>query len=92
MGHCCSYDDLRAVDTSIPKEVLAKAQEYGTVVPSNICPGLFAHLAADNEDINEETLDAKVQHTQRQWLFIRKKKQFGPKWPSWQEAAIASDQ
>ena len=92
MGHCCSYDHLRAVDTSIPKEVLAKAQEYGTVVPSNICPGLFAHLAADNDDINEETLDAKVQHTERQWFFIRKKKQFGPKWPSWQEAAIASDQ
>ena len=80
------------MDTSIPKEVLAKAQEYGTVVPSNICPGLFAHLAADNDDINEETLDAKVQHTERQWFFIRKKKQFGPKWPSWQEAAIASDQ
>ena len=27
------------VDTSIVTEVLAKAQEYGTVVPSNICPG-----------------------------------------------------
>ena len=73
MGHCCSYDDLRAVDTSIPTEVLAKAQGYGTVVPSNLCPGLFAHLAADNNDINEEKLDAKIQHTQRQWLFIRKK-------------------
>ena len=84
MGHCCSYDDLRAVDTSIPTEVLAKAQGYG-----NLCPGLFAHLAADNNDINEEKLDAKIQHTQRQWLFIRKKKQFGPKLPSWQEAAIA---
>ena len=36
MGHCCSYDDLRAVDTSIATEVLTKAQEYGTVVPSNM--------------------------------------------------------
>ena len=74
MGHSYSYDDLRAVDTTITTEVLAKAQEYGNEVPSNICPGLFAHLAADNNDIDEETLDAKIQHTQRQWWFIRKKK------------------
>ena len=81
MGHFCSYDHLRAVDTSIAEELLAKAQEYGTVVPSNICPGSFAHVAADNNDVNEETLDAKIQHKQRQWWFIRKKKQFGPKQP-----------
>ena len=59
MGHCCSYDDLRAVDTSIATEVLAKVQEYGTVETSKICPGSFAHLAADN-NVNEETLDAKI--------------------------------
>ena len=40
MGHCCSYDDLRAVDTSIATEVLLKAQEYGIVLPSNISTGL----------------------------------------------------
>lgn len=60
MDHCCSYDDLRAVDTSIATEVLAKAHEYGTVVTSNIYPGSFAHLAANNNDINEETLDVKI--------------------------------
>ena len=27
MGHCCSYDELRAADTSIAAEVLAKADE-----------------------------------------------------------------
>ena len=80
MGHCCSYDDLRAVDTSIATEVLAKVQEYGTVETSKICPGSFAHLAADNNDVNEETLDAKIQQMQRQWWFIRKK-QFGPEPP-----------
>ena len=74
MGHFCSYDHLRAVDTSIAEEVLAKAQEYGTLVPSNICPGSCAHVIADNNDVNEEKLDAKIQHTQRQWWFIRKKK------------------
>ena len=77
MAHCCSYDDLRAVDTSIATEVLAKVQEYGTVVTSNICPGSFAHLAVDNNDINEVTLDAKIQQTQGQLGFIRKK-EFGP--------------
>ena len=80
MGHFCCYDDLRAVDTSIATEVLAKVQEYGTEVTSNICPGSFGDLAADNNDINEETLDAKIQHTQGQWWFIRKK-QFGPQPP-----------
>ena len=59
MGHCCSYDELRAADTSIAAEVLAKADEYGTVVPSNIAPGPFLQLAADNTDINEETLVGK---------------------------------
>ena len=33
MGHCCSCDKLRATDTSIAAEVLAEADEYGTVVP-----------------------------------------------------------
>ena len=67
MGHFCSYDDLRAVDTSIATEVLGKVQEYGTVVTSKICPGSFTRLAADNNDINEETLDAKIQQPQGQW-------------------------
>ena len=74
MGHCCSYDDLRAVDTSIATEVLAKVQEYGTVVTSNICPGSFSHLAADDNDINKEALDVKIQQTQGHWWFIREKK------------------
>ena len=33
MGHCRSCDKLRATDTSIAAEVLAEADEYGTVVP-----------------------------------------------------------
>ena len=39
MGHCYSYDEMRAVDTSIALEVLAHAEEHGTVIPSNISPG-----------------------------------------------------
>ena len=59
MGHCSSYDELQTVDTSLPIEVLAKTEEYGTIIPSNIFPGLFVQIAADNNDLNEETLDEK---------------------------------
>ena len=67
MGHCCSYDDLRAVDTSIATEVLAKAQEYGTVVPSNMSTLLPIIMI-----LTRRHLMAKIQHTPRQWWFIRK--------------------
>ena len=59
MGHCCSCYELRATDTNIAAEILTNADEYGTVVPTNIAPGLFLQLAADNTDVNEETLDGK---------------------------------
>ena len=35
MGHCCSYDEMQAVDTSIALEVLAHAEEHGTVIRAN---------------------------------------------------------
>ena len=112
MGHCCSCDELRATDTSIAAEVLAEADEYGTVVPKTkhlapiarkldnaihwiklytvdtlihriaiypfiifiiyptnlsvirpllvqLGPGPFLLLAADNTNVNEESLDGK---------------------------------
>ena len=99
--YCC--DELRATDTSIAAEVLAEADEYGTVVPKvehlapvarkldnaihwikfstvhtlihrvaiypldsvirpllvQLGPGPFLLLAADNTNVNEETLDGK---------------------------------
>ena len=33
MGHCCSCDKPRVTDTSIAAELLAEADEYGTVAP-----------------------------------------------------------
>ena len=59
MGHCSSYDEMPVIDTSVALEVLAKANEFGTVIPSNISPGPFIQIAADNNDLNEETLDGK---------------------------------
>ena len=59
MGHCSLYEEVEAVDTSLAMEVAAKSSLFGVVTPSNILPGVFIQAAADNNDINEETLDGK---------------------------------
>lgn len=59
MGHCISYDDVEVIDTSLAKEVLARSELTGVIVPTNITPGGFVQVAGDNNDINEETLDGK---------------------------------
>ena len=53
MGHCCSYDEIESIDTSLAKEILAKSQQNGAVIPSNIFPGPLAQFAADNNNLNE---------------------------------------
>lgn len=59
MGHCVSYDEMRVVNTSIAEEVLAKAEECGTEIPTNIKPGKFIQIAADNNDLNVVILYGK---------------------------------
>ena len=59
MGQCCSYEEVVLVDTSLANEILAKSDETGVIIPSNIHPGVFVQMAADNNDINEETIDGK---------------------------------
>ena len=54
MGDCSSYDEMRAIDTSAALEVLAKANEFGRVIPSNISPGPFIQIAANINDLKEE--------------------------------------
>lgn len=39
MGYCCSYDEMRVIDTSVVMEVIVKVEEYGIVVFSNIIFG-----------------------------------------------------
>lgn len=68
---------MRAVDTSAALEVLTKAEEFGTVIPSNITPGIFVQLAADNNDINEEMLDGK-NTTHATTMVVYQRKPFGP--------------
>ena len=77
MGHCVSYDEMRAVNTSIAEEVLAKVEAFGTVIPTNIKPGTFVQIAADNNDLNEETLHGK-NTTHATTMVIYQKKTFGP--------------
>ena len=80
MGHClcCSfYDEIESVDTGLAKEILAKSQDCGIVIPSNISPGTFIQFAADNNDLNEETLDGKST-THATTLVVYQKKPFWP--------------
>ena len=77
MGHCSSYDEIGSADTGLAKEILAKSQNCGTVIPSNISPGAFIQFAAYNNDLNEETLDGKST-THATTLVVYQKKPFGP--------------
>ena len=50
-------------------EVVAKSEQYGTVISSNITPTSFIQFAAENSDFYEETLDGKIPLMQPQWSF-----------------------
>ena len=41
MGHCCSYEEVELVDTSLANDILAKSAETSVTIPSNIHPGVF---------------------------------------------------
>lgn len=77
LGHCLSYDETERIDTSLALEVLAKSENLGVCIPSNIVPGGFVQVAGDNNDINEETLDGK-QTTHATTLVLYQRKQHGP--------------
>jgi hypothetical protein len=76
IGHCLSYDATERIDTSLALEVLAKSENLGVCIPSNIVqnvPGGFVQVTGDNNDINEETLDGK-QPTHATTLVLYQKK------------------
>ena len=81
MGHSSSYDELQAVDTSLATEVLAKVETHGTVIPSNISSGSFVQFAADNNDLNEETIDGKNTTHDATTMVVYQKKVFGSELP-----------
>ena len=59
MGHCASYYTVEIIDTALAREILAKTKAEGIAIPSNIAPGSFIRFAADNNNINKETLYGK---------------------------------
>ena len=59
MGHCCSYNDVELITTSLAREISARLEQHGAIVPSNLSPGVFVQFAADNKDLNEDTPDGK---------------------------------
>ena len=72
---------VQAVDTSLAIEVTGLVEQMGTVIPSNISPGPFIQVAADNNDANEETLDGK-NTTHATTIVVYQCKQYGPQPPS----------
>lgn len=81
MGHCSFYDEVQAVDTSLATEVTALVEQMGTIILSNISPGPFIQIAADNNDMNEEKLDGK-NTTHATTIVVYQRKQYGPQPPS----------
>ena len=59
LGHLSSYEKTERIDTAIAESIIAKAEEDGVVLPTNIRPGVFVQAAGDNLDFCEETLDGK---------------------------------
>ena len=57
--HLSSYKKTERIDTAIAESIIAKAEEDGVVLPTNIRPGVFVQAAGDNLDFCEETLDGK---------------------------------
>ena len=76
LGHCASYDTVEMIDTALAREIFAKTETEGVVIPSNIAPRSFIQFAANNNDINEETLDGK-QTTHATTHVVYQKGQFG---------------
>ena len=59
LGHLSSYEKTERIDTAIAESIIAKEEEDGVVLPTNIRPGVFVQAAGDNLDFCEETLDRK---------------------------------
>lgn len=81
MGDCSSYDKVQAVDTSPAMEVTVLVEQMGMIIPPNISPGPFIQIAADNNDINEDTFDDKNM-THATTIVVYQRKQYGPQPPS----------
>ena len=69
------------METSLANKSLARADVSGVVIPTNINPGTFIQMAADNNNFNEETMDGK-NTTYAKTLASYQCRQYGPM-PAW---------
>lgn len=59
-GDSISYPTVNRIDSSIAQSQLSRFEENdNTFVPESVVPGKFVQFAADNFDMQEETLDGK---------------------------------
>ena len=77
MGYSSSYDEIEQVETCLANESFAKADVSAVIIPTNINPCAFIQMAADNEDINEETINSKNM-TRATTFAVYPRKQYGP--------------
>ena len=75
IGHCCSFNDVELITTSLAREISAQSEQHGVIVPSNLSPGVFVQFATDSNDLNGDTLDGK--HTTHATTRVA----FGPELP-----------
>ena len=59
LDHLSSYEKTECVNRAIAEGLIAKAEEDGIVLPTNIIPEVFVQAAGDSLDFCEETLDLK---------------------------------
>ena len=59
LGHTSSYSTLERMETSLGSMYMEQYLRDGVVIPACIHRGLFVQVAADNNDLQEETIDGK---------------------------------
>lgn len=80
MGNSSSYDEIEGVDTSLAKGDIGKVRAKSRRFAFQHFAQWLIQVAADNNDINEETLDGK-NTTHATTLVVYHRKQFGPECP-----------
>lgn len=57
-GHCISHDQVMRINTAVASQ-LQPADPEDVLIPDCIQPNVFTQIAADNNDMLEETIDGK---------------------------------
>ena len=58
-GHCVSYEQMSRIYTAVAVQQELTYDAEGLIIPQDIVEGKFTQIAADNNDLMEETVDGK---------------------------------